>query len=144
MPCMRSRHSTSDAQCMFTISVSKEQREKMNTLKLKILYDTKKIEKLEDKVDWNIAYERRDTFIMSGKMIPPGGRDENCTLLTCKLIKDKLNHVLSPNDIWWWLAMLKTLKRAGSRQWSYRRKVQQDLHCTSFGRQKAQPSAQLP
>ena len=42
---------TSDAQCMFTISVSKEQREKMNTLKLKILYDTKKIEKLEDKVD---------------------------------------------------------------------------------------------
>ena len=62
----------------------------------------KKIEKLEDKIGCNDAYDRRDTIIISGKSVPPPspvGRDENCPLLACDLIKENLNYVISPNDI---------------------------------------------
>ena len=81
------------------LSVSKEQREKIEHLEAENIVLHKKIEKLEDKIDCNDAYERRDTVILSGKAVPPVGRDEDCSLLTCKLIKDKLNYVISPNDI---------------------------------------------
>ena len=79
--------------------VSKEQREKIEGLEAENIVLHKKIEKLEDKIDCNDAYERRDTIIISGKSVPPVGRDENCALLTCNLIKEKLNYVISPNDI---------------------------------------------
>ena len=57
----------------------------------------KKISSLEDKND---AYERKDTVIISGTALPPADTDEHCVTLTCQLIEDHLNFLVSPNNIY--------------------------------------------
>ena len=57
------------------------------------------VSKLEDRIDQNESYERRDTLVFSGKVIPVVKADENCAELVCKLLLDNLRLVVSPNDI---------------------------------------------
>ena len=59
----------------------------------------KRILALEDRIEENEAYERRDTLIISGSSIPPAQENENCSLAVRNLFKDKLNVVVSEGDI---------------------------------------------
>ena len=92
-------------ECMFGeireefINICKERDLRIEKLESENVVMKKKIESLENKIDENDAYERKDTVIISGKSVPPVDKDEHCATLTCKLIKDQLNYVVSPNDI---------------------------------------------
>ena len=59
----------------------------------------KKVEKLEDRVDDGDSYEGRDTLIVSGSRIPPSNNQESCPDIVCKLARDILQVVISPNDV---------------------------------------------
>ena len=85
------------------LSISKKQRKKIENLEVENIVLHNFFFKFEDKIDNNYAYERRDTIILSGKSAPPIGRDENCALLPCKLIKDTLNYVISPTTSPWYI-----------------------------------------
>ena len=47
---------------------------------------------MENQIDENDVYERKDTVIISVKFLSPVDKDELCATLTCKLIKDHLNY----------------------------------------------------
>jgi len=57
-----------------------------------------KIEKLENQIDDNNAYERRDTLVLSGN-IPPSTNDENCKSIIINKIRDELHMNINANDI---------------------------------------------
>ena len=57
------------------------------------------VNKLEDQLDDNDAYERRDTLIFSGSSLPNFQQNENCPDLLRNIIKDNLNIVLPPDGI---------------------------------------------
>ena len=59
----------------------------------------KKVEKLEEQVDENEAYERRDTLIFSGKKVPTENDSERCEQIVQKLLEDELNYKISPSDV---------------------------------------------
>ena len=81
------------------LDVQKVQGEKIDALKLENQQLKKKMEKIEDKLDSEDAYERRDSLIISGKKIPAYKNDENCEDLLFKALKDNLQFDLQPNDI---------------------------------------------
>ena len=58
-----------------------------------------RIERLENQLDDNEAYERRDTVIISGPKIPPAHNDEKCDEIVCKLVSDELRCKISPSDV---------------------------------------------
>ena len=76
-----------------------ERDRKIERMDGEIVQLRKKVSILEAKVDDSDAYERKDTAIISGKAVPPVQNDENCSELVCKLVKDKLNYVITPTDI---------------------------------------------
>ena len=45
------------------------------------------ISKLDDKLDDNDAYERRDTLVISGSSVPTSTKMENCAQVACDLAK---------------------------------------------------------
>ena len=57
------------------------------------------IVKLEEKIDENDQYERRDTLIISGPNLPLVTADENCAEIVRKIAQDKLQYILAPTDI---------------------------------------------
>ena len=59
----------------------------------------KKVAILEEKIDDQEAYERRDTIVLSGKSLPPVGPDENTITTACKLFQEKLRIVVDPTEI---------------------------------------------
>ena len=81
------------------ITICKKSDSRIDLLEQENLELNRKIEKLENRIDENDAYERKDTVIISGNSIPPVDKAEHCASLTCKLIKDQLNYIVSPNDI---------------------------------------------
>ena len=88
----------SDMQNKF-VKVCEERDVKIERMDKQIISMKKQISVLESKIDDNDQHERRDTVIISGKAVPPAKRDENCSEVTCKLVKDQLNVILSPMDI---------------------------------------------
>ena len=58
-----------------------------------------RILKLEERLEDQEAYERRDTLIFSGDKIPTSNQNENCANLVCKLLQENLNLILSPSAI---------------------------------------------
>ena len=54
---------------------------------------------LEDKIDENEAYERRDAVVISGTEVPAVVEGENPVQLVCGIIKDKVGVVLKPEDV---------------------------------------------
>ena len=59
----------------------------------------KKVFLLEDKLEDQDSYERRDTVILSGSDIPPATEGEDSSKLVCDLIKDKVQYHLRPSEI---------------------------------------------
>ena len=57
------------------------------------------VAKLEEQVDNNEAYERRDCLVFSGSSIPPYRTGENSIDAACDLIKSKINLEISKSDI---------------------------------------------
>ena len=55
--------------------------------------------KLEEKIDENDQYERRDTLIFTGQDLPPVSTDENCVEVVKKIAQEKLQYILAPTDI---------------------------------------------
>ena len=81
------------------IYIRKERDIKLDKLECKNMEMKKKISRLKVKIDEKDVYERKDMVIVFGNAIPPVNKEENCSTLTSKLIKDHLNYVVSPNDI---------------------------------------------
>ena len=71
----------------------------ISNLEQKVSTLTKKVMVLEDKVEDNEAFERRDTLIISGSNLPVVSEGEDCSSLVRKLFKDKVNVNLKPTDI---------------------------------------------
>ena len=88
----------SDMQNKF-VKVCEERDVKIERMDKQINSMKKQISVLESKIDDNDQYERRDTVIISGKAVPSVKSDENSPKVTCKLVKDQLNVILSPIDI---------------------------------------------
>ena len=76
-----------------------EKNEEVIKLKSKVSTLEKHIYKLEERIEENDAYERRDTIIVSGRKIPPSSTSEHTSSLVCNLLKEELNYNLQPNDI---------------------------------------------
>ena len=84
------------------IDITKKQDEKINKLSQENKCMAKKIEKLEEKLDAEDAYERKDSIIISGKKVAPfrAGETPKDTLeLTTNLLREKLNYVLRPEEV---------------------------------------------
>ena len=88
----------SDMQIKF-VKMCEERDVKIDGMDNQINSMKKQIFVLESKIDDNDQYERRDTVIISGTAVPPANRDENCSEVTCRLVKDQLNVILSPLNI---------------------------------------------
>ena len=81
------------------LDFAKKYDEEICLLKREISSVKKQMASLEEKVDENDAYERRDTLIMSGAVIPTCTSSENCMELTKTILNDHLKYVISPSDI---------------------------------------------
>lgn len=77
----------------------KEKDLQMSRLKEENTDMKKRLAKLEERIEENEQYERRDTLILSGTSIPTYQNDENGILVARTLIKDKLRVEVSDQDI---------------------------------------------
>ena len=59
----------------------------------------KTVNKLEDQLDDNDAYERRDVVIFSGSSLPPAQDNENCETVIRESIQEKLKIVIPKDGI---------------------------------------------
>ena len=57
------------------------------------------VHKLEDQLDDNDAYERRDTLIFSGSSLPTANENENCAEIIRNLAQEKLRIILPQDGI---------------------------------------------
>ena len=81
------------------VNMFKERDDKIIKMEAQIRQMTKKMDKLELKIDDNDAYERRDTVIISGKAVPAVTNNENPLELMLSLVREKLKINISPSDI---------------------------------------------
>ena len=75
-----------------------------------------KVEKLDNKIDNDEAYEWKDTVIISRKAMPPSSpvsNDKNHLMLTRQIIKDNVNYIVSLTNISavHWLGEKKNTRR---------------------------------
>ena len=77
----------------------REQNVEIETLKETNKSLETRIARLEEKVDENDAYERRDCIVLSGEGIPASETGENCIEVARKLIVEKLRINVLPNDV---------------------------------------------
>ena len=80
-------------------SMIKEKDTKIDALTLKVSVLEKTVERLEERLDDNDTYERRDTLILSGRKVPVVQPNENPTNILCTLLKDNLNYSVNSNEI---------------------------------------------
>ena len=73
--------------------------EKTNKLVIQETSLKKQLLKLEEKIDENDSYERQDTFVLSGTIIPLESNVENFPAVVCKLVKDVMKVSISASDI---------------------------------------------
>ena len=59
----------------------------------------KRVLQLEDRIEDNESYERRDTLIVSGNKVPVKQSTENTTEVICNVLKNNLNIVVNPQEI---------------------------------------------
>ena len=71
----------------------------ITTMKEEIATLRKKVLDLEEKIDDNEAYERRDTVIFSGTDIPTVQEAEDTVKVITTLVKDKIGVVMKKDDI---------------------------------------------
>ena len=77
----------------------KSKDEKIDSLTREVETLKATVSKLEEQIDSNEAYERRDCLVFSGSSIPPYATGENTINLACDLLKTKLNLEVSPSNI---------------------------------------------
>ena len=68
-------------------------------LKSQVEVLTEKVNKLEDMIDDQDQYERRDCLILSGPALPPVTSNENCATIACDVIKTTCNVNLQRHEI---------------------------------------------
>ena len=76
-----------------------EQDGKIQRLTTRVDVLEKHIARLEERIEDNDSYERRDTLILSGNKVPPVTSDENPAMLVRDLLKTHANYILQPNEI---------------------------------------------
>ena len=81
------------------IAVTTRQEEVISKLVEENKMMKKKISTLEEKIDQDDAYERKDSLIFSGKNIPAYKTTEDTASVLIKCLKDCLGYVLQPNEI---------------------------------------------
>lgn len=82
---------------MQSISDSKDQR--IEQLETQVAVLEKKLTELDDKVDESSQYERRDTIIISGPVLPQEVNNERPSDVAVNAIKQNLHINVSPDDI---------------------------------------------
>ena len=80
-------------------AMSERQGVKTTKLEHEVEQLKKHVMKLEEKIEDNDSYERRDTLVLSGSAIPPVSNMESCPDIVCKLVKDSLKVNISTSDI---------------------------------------------
>ena len=68
-----------------------EKEEKVSALKLQNDLLKKRVDALEERIEENEAYERRDSLIISGSTIPPANNDEDCSSIVRDLLLRQVN-----------------------------------------------------
>lgn len=81
------------------LEINKTKDCKINDLQGEVNILKKRIIKLEDNIDEQEAYERRDTLIFSGDKLPTVAPHENCQNIVSKLLEENLNVKISASDI---------------------------------------------
>ena len=81
------------------VSLLNEKDEKISALTTKVSVLEKHVERLEERIDDNDTYERRDTLIISGKKVPPSQQNENCFELVANILRNNLNISVNLSDI---------------------------------------------
>ena len=76
-----------------------EKDQHIDEMKVEITLLNKKVTKLENLVDEEDAYVRRESLILSGTIIPPSTPGEICSNVARKALKDKLNLEVQANEI---------------------------------------------
>ena len=76
-----------------------EQDQKICALTSEVSQLKKHVSKLEEKIDDQEAYERRDTLILSGNAVPVHSVGENCANVAKEIIQKEFQLVVSSNDI---------------------------------------------
>ena len=71
----------------------------ITTMQDEIVELKSKVQELETSIDAVDQYERRDTIIFSGPLVPDETRQENTTNLICKVVKDNLKINISEKEI---------------------------------------------
>ena len=73
--------------------------EKISHLENEVTNLKKTVGKLQDKIEDNDAYERRDTIMVSGNALPNYSDGENAAEIVCRVVRSKLSYNLTPGDI---------------------------------------------
>ena len=90
--------SVSDLKKEFT-EILNEQSTEIRELKSNVNFLQKRIVVLEERIEDNDAYERRDTLIVSGNKVPVKQSTEDTTAIACSVIQRNLNVIVDPNEI---------------------------------------------
>ena len=77
----------------------RSKEEKISSLSKEVDALRATVSKLEEQIDNNEAYERRDCLVFSGNSIPTYSTGENTINLACNLLQAKLNLEVSPSNI---------------------------------------------
>ena len=77
----------------------KSKDEKIDSLSREVDSLKATVAKMEEQIDSNEAYERRDCLVFTGSSIPAYTTGENTINLACDLLKTKLNLEVSPSNI---------------------------------------------
>ena len=81
------------------VEIIKTVRVEVNELKSTVTTLQKRIVVLEDRIEENDLYERRDTLIFSGENMPVRESNENSAEVISELLKKQLNMTIGLNDI---------------------------------------------
>ena len=81
------------------MKVISERNETISQLKGDVSTLKDRIIKLEERIEQNDSYERRDTLVFSGSKLPPPSNSENCVTVVNNLLRDSLQVSLQPNEI---------------------------------------------
>ena len=81
------------------VNMLSERNEAVSKLETEVVTLKDRISKLEERIESNDSYERRDTLIFSGSTIPAPNNSENCTQLVTGLIREHLQVSLQPTEI---------------------------------------------
>ena len=71
----------------------------IDILKLEVKALNERMTKMENLIDDEDAYVRRESLIFSGTNVPPAANGEICANVAHHVLKDKMKFEINPNDI---------------------------------------------